>query len=108
MGGHQHEHILQEDEGVVNWHGEQYSCQESSEEEVSWLDESPSALLVDLQDHCVEGSFGLFDFHHFESSAHNAHKEHWHNNGQNKDHIGDHGGKFPHLGGVISVDDLHG
>lgn len=80
MGGHQDEDVLQENEGVVNWHGQENSSQESSEEEVSWLNKSPSRLLIDLQNEGVEGGFSSLDLHDLESLANNKHKEGWNNN----------------------------
>jgi len=87
VGRHQDEHILQEDEGVVNWHGKQHCGQQSSEEEVAWLDESPSGLLVNLEHDGVEGRLGLLDFHDLESLANDEHKEGWDHNGQSEDDV---------------------
>jgi hypothetical protein len=78
---------LQEDECVVDWHGEQDCGQESSEEEIAWLDESPSALLVDLEHNGVEGGLGLLDLHDLESFADDGHQEHRHHNGNCENHI---------------------
>jgi hypothetical protein len=106
--GHQHKHVLQEDECVVDWHGEQDCGQESSEEEIAWLDESPSALFVDLEHNGVEGGLGLLDLHDLESLADDGHEEDWDHDGQDEDDVGDHGGDLSHLGGVIAINNLHG
>lgn len=87
MRRHQYKHILQEDECVINWHGKQDGGKESSEKEISWLDKSPSALFVDLENDSIERSFGLLDLHDFKSFADDRHEENWDDNGENKEHI---------------------
>lgn len=107
MRRHQNEHILQEDESVVNWHGQQNGSQESSEEEITWLDESPSALLVNLEHQCVEGGLGSLDLHNFESLANDEHKECWHDDGESEDDVRSHGGDLSGLSGIVTFNKLH-
>jgi general stress protein YciG len=107
VGRHQDEDVLQEDERVVNWHGQETGSQQSSEEEVAWNDKSPSGLFINLENKGVEGLFGVLDFHDLVSSANNGDQEDWNNDGEREDNVGRDGGHLSSLGGIISLDELH-
>jgi len=98
---------LQEDEGVVLWHRQQTGCQISSKEEVAWHHKSPSALLVNLEDDCVEGGLSMLDLHDFKSFAHYSHQKDWYNKREDQNDIGYNSGHFSKLCGLVSFNKLH-
>lgn len=107
MGRHENKHILQEDESVINWHWKEYSSQESSKEEVSWLYKSPSALFINFQNKSIEWCLGSLNFHNFKSLANNEHQEGWNNDWESKYNIGGHCCNFSGLSWIISIYKLH-
>lgn len=68
MRAHKNEHILEEDEGILNGQSEQQSGQKSPCEEVGGVDDSPLAALVNSQQQGVEACFGLLNLEHLESA----------------------------------------
>jgi len=65
---HEDEHVLQEDESVLDGEGQEEGGQQTSSEEVGWVDHTPFATLVNLEQECVEALLGLLQLEHGEAS----------------------------------------
>ena len=110
MRRHQHKHVLQEDERVVQWDRQQGRSQDPSKEEVEGDEQPLPALLVHLEDQRVPGGLGLLDPHDVEAHADNGHEEHGHHHGQREDHVTGNGCGPAARCGVVAfggVDQLH-
>lgn len=95
MGTHKNEYILQEDESILNWQGQQDGSKESSGKEVSWVHDSPSATLVNLEQECIEALLGLLKRQNLKSSVDVSNEEHWDDNCKNEYNITCEQGCFP-------------
>ena len=77
MARHQNKYILQKDESVVNWHRKKACSQTSSQEEISWDDDTSFASLVNAEKQGIEALFSSLNFKYVESAVNQNHKNNW-------------------------------
>jgi hypothetical protein len=104
---HKDEHVLQEDEGVLDGEGQEQGGQQTSSEEVGWVDHTPFTTFVNLEQQSVEALLGLFQLEHSEASENDGDEEHGHYNGNHEQNVREEHGHLAEGGGVISLNNLH-
>lgn len=68
---------------------------------------SPFAVLIDLEDQCVELGFGFLHFEDIESAEENSDEGNGKHDGQHEEGIGEEQRDLSDSGSVVSVEDLH-
>lgn len=88
MGAHKNEHILKENEGVVDGQGQQDSCEQASKEEVCRVANTGTRGLVNLGDHCVKTLLCFLDFENLEAAEDRCDQEEGSPNVDEQKHVG--------------------
>ena len=77
MARHQNKYVLQKDESVVNWHRKKACSQTSSQEEISWDDDTSFASLVNAEKQGIKALFSSLNFKYVESAVNQNHENNW-------------------------------